>query len=129
MVRFGYTIAYVDDVIASVEFFERAFGMNRKFIDDSGDYGELDTGTTTLAFAKHSLGAANLPDGYINGTTSELPLGIEVALISDDVAATHQAALAEGAQEIKAPQQKPWGQIVSYVRTPAGILLEIGSEM
>lgn len=129
MVKFGFTIAYVDDVIASIKFFERAFGMSKKFIDDSGDYGELDTGTTTLAFAKHSLGAANLPDGYINGTTSELPLGIEIALMCDDVDSTHKAALAEGAREIKAPQQKPWGQFVSYVRTPAGILLEIGSEM
>jgi len=28
-----------------------AFVLKKKFIDESGDYGELDTGETTLSFA------------------------------------------------------------------------------
>ena len=34
---------------------------------------------------------------------------------------------AEGAVEIKAPETKPWGQVVPYVRCPDGTLVEIRS--
>lgn len=129
MVKFGYAISYVDDVTKAIEFFEQAFGMKRKFIDDSGDYGELDTGETTLAFASHSLGSANLPHGYVNGSTSSQPLGCEIALVTDQVLKAHKAALEHGGEQLKAPMEKPWGQTVSYVRAPSGVLLEICSPM
>jgi len=48
--KFGYTIVYVPDVLASVEFFERAFGLKRRFVHESG-YGEMETGATALASA------------------------------------------------------------------------------
>jgi len=34
-VKFGYTIIYVPDVISSIEFFERAFGFQRRFVHES----------------------------------------------------------------------------------------------
>jgi catechol 2,3-dioxygenase-like lactoylglutathione lyase family enzyme len=67
--KFGYTIVYVPDVLASVEFFEKAFGLKRRFLHESG-YGEMDTGTTALAFATHDLGASNLPGGYVKASHS-----------------------------------------------------------
>ncbi len=107
----------VPDVVASVEFFERAFGLKRRFIHDSG-YGELDTGASALAFASHELGAANLPGGYVKASQSGEPLGMEVALVTDQVAEGHAKAIAEGAVSLKEPVLKPWGQTVSYVRCP-----------
>ena len=124
--KFGYTIVYVPDVLASVEFFEKAFGLKRRFVHESG-YGEMDTGTTALAFATHDLGASNLPAGYVKASKSNEPLGIEIALVTDDVAAAHAKAIAEGAVSIKEPVVKPWGQTVSYVRCPDGTLVEICS--
>jgi selenide,water dikinase len=56
--QLGYTIVYVPDVAASLAFFEQAFGLQRRFLHEAGDYGELDTGATTLAFAAHALGRA-----------------------------------------------------------------------
>lgn len=47
---FRYTILYVEDVAASLAFYERAFAMERGFLHESGDYGELVTGATKLAF-------------------------------------------------------------------------------
>jgi lactoylglutathione lyase len=123
--KFGYTIIYVADVSSSIVFFETAFGFRKKFVDDSGDYGELDTGDTTLSFAAHSLGNANLPLGYIAVDSSDRPLGMEIAFVTDKIEATHQKAIAAGAVEIKAPTAKPWGQIVSYVRCPDGTLVEL----
>jgi lactoylglutathione lyase len=51
MVQFGYTILYVEDVEKSIVFYEKAFGFERKFITTENDYGELNTGQTTIAFA------------------------------------------------------------------------------
>jgi len=125
MVKFGYTIAYVDNVEKAISFFENAFGMSRKFITEENDYGELNTGETTLSFATHELGQSNFSGGYISGSASDKPLGTEIALVTTDVEASHLAALENGAGELKAPEQKPWGQVVSYVRCPSGLLLEL----
>ncbi len=59
--KFGYTIVYVPDVAASLAFFEKAFGLERRFLHESGTYGELATGETALAFAAHELGDMNFP--------------------------------------------------------------------
>ena len=125
MVKFGYTINYVCDVDMALSFFERAFEMKRRFITDENDYGELDTGETILAFASHELGRSNFSGGYISSTESDKPLGIEIALVTDNVNATHQCAIQHGAIELKSPETKPWGQTVSYVRCPSGILIEL----
>ncbi|MBF8177766.1 VOC family protein [Herminiimonas contaminans] len=123
--QFAYTIIYVPDVAASLDFFERAFGFNRKFLHESGTYGELETGATTLAFAAHELADKNYSGGHIAAHTSPKPLGMEIAFTTDDVAAAHARALAAGATELFAPIAKPWGQVVSYVRCPDGALVEL----
>ncbi|WP_047304936.1 VOC family protein [Pseudomonas fluorescens] len=123
--KFGYTIVYVPDVEASIRFFEDAFGFSRRFLDESADYGELDSGATTLAFASRELADANGEGGYQFCSPQQQPLGIEIALVTDDVPKAHAKALAAGATEHAAVQKKPWGQVVSYVRCPAGILVEL----
>jgi lactoylglutathione lyase len=125
--KFGYTIIYIPDVTASLIFFEKAFGFPRRFLHESGDYGELETGSTTLAFASHELGAMNFPSGYVAANNSAQPLGVEVAFVTPSVAEAHTQALAVGATEVKAPESKPWGQVVSYVRCPDGTLVELCS--
>ena len=123
--KLGYTIIYVPDVAASLTFFEKAFGLTRKFLHESGTYGELDTGATTLAFASHELGDMNFPGGHVQAHASAQPLGFEIALVTDDVPLAHAKAVAAGAKELAAPAAKPWGQVVSYVRCPDGILVEL----
>lgn len=125
--KFGYTIIYVPDVAASLAFFESAFGLSRRFLHESGDYGELETGETTLAFASLVLGAMNFPAGFVAASASGKPLGIEIALVTPTVAEAHARALAAGATELKAPEAKPWGQVVSFVRCPDGTLVEVCS--
>lgn len=125
--KFGYTIIYVPDVAASLAFFEAAFGMATRFVHDSGDYGEVVSGETTLAFASCELGRLNLPEGFVAASESSRPLGIEIALVTPAVAEAHAKALAAGATELKKPEAKPWGQVVSYLRCPDGTLVEICS--
>lgn len=39
--KLAYTILYVPDVVRAIEFYERAFGFQRGFVHESGEYGEL----------------------------------------------------------------------------------------
>lgn len=52
--RFGYTILYVDDVTATLAFYDRAFGLKARMVDENG-YAELDTGGTVLAFLSRAM--------------------------------------------------------------------------
>ncbi len=123
--KLGYTIVYVPDVSASLAFFGQAFGLKTRFPHPSGTSGELETGETTLSFAAHELGDSHFPAGFVRASDSAQPLGMEIALVTADVAAAHARALAAGARELAPPATKPWGQVVSYVRAPDGGLVEL----
>ena len=123
--KLGYTIIYVPDVAESLAFFEAAFGLKRRFLHESGTYGELETGETTLSFAAHELGAMNFPGGHVRASESSQPLGVEIALVAADVPEAHRKAIQVGAQELAPPVTKPWGQTVSFVRAPDGTLVEL----
>ena len=127
--RFAYAIGYVRDVERSVAFYEQAFGLQRRFVDESGQYAEMETGETTLAFASNELGASNLPGGFRRNDPAEPPAGVEIAFLTEDVDAAFRKALAAGATSVAEPKTKPWGQIVAYVRDRDGMLVEIGSQM
>jgi lactoylglutathione lyase len=124
--RFGYTILYVADVAASVDFYERAFGVERRLVHESGQYAELETGATTLAFADHDLAAQNLPDELRPRASGTRP-SFEVCFVADDVRAAYDKAREAGAEAISEPETKPWGQEVAYVRDPDGVLVEIAA--
>ncbi len=123
--NFGYTIIYVQDVLASVVFYEQAFGLSRKFVHDSGEYAEMATGETTLSFASNELAKSNLPEGFQQNSLANPPAGIEVAFTTDDVAGAFNRAVNAGATAIADPKEKPWGQTVAYVRDLNGVLVEL----
>ena len=127
--KLGYTIIYVPDVSASLEFFNRAFGIEQRFLHESGTYGELETGQTTLAFAAHELGALNFPGGHVDAHRSAKPLGFEIAVVTEDVEQAPRGALRARANEMAAPTAKPWGQMVSYLRCPDGCVVELCTPM
>lgn len=91
--KFGYTIVYAPDVSASLVFFERVFGFTKRFLHESGTYGELNTGETTLAFVAHSLGVMNFPGGHVEASSSQKPLGIETAFVTPSVREAHSKAI------------------------------------
>jgi lactoylglutathione lyase len=126
-VRFGYTIMYVEDVPRSLDFYERALGLKRRFLHESGDYGELETGATALAFATHGLAASNLPDVYDGATQNGGRPPFEVCFVTEDVAGAYERAVEAGADAVTEPKTKPWGQDVAYVRDPDGNLIELAS--
>lgn len=123
--KFGYTIIYVPDVERALSFYEKAFGFKRKFVAPGNEYGELDTGATTLAFAAYSLVKQILPEGFQESDPAKKPFGVEVAFVTNDVEKGYKKAVAAGARELAKPEEKPWGQTVSYVRDIHGYVIEI----
>lgn len=125
--KLSYTILYVKDVPSSVAFYEKAFGLKQRFIHESGQYAEMETGETKLAFASNELAKSNLPQGFQENSLSNLPAGIEIGFVDDDVPRAFAHALNSGATPVVEPKVKPWGQTVAYARDPDGILIEIAS--
>ena len=124
---FGYTILYVRDVPASLTFYERAFGQRRRFLHESGQYAELETGATALAFAAIELAASNLPGALAPAVAAESGPSFEVCFVTEDVGGAYERAVGEGAEPVSPPLSKPWGQDVAYVRDRDGTLVEIAS--
>ena len=94
----------------------------------SGAYGELNTGSTSLAFASESLreshgvtAALNRPDG--------IAAGAEIALIVSNIAQAYDHAVGNGAFPLVAPKETPWGQTVAYVPDCNGFLVELCSKL
>jgi len=46
--HFGATVLYVDNVVATVEFYSRAFGLRLRFFDEALGFAELDIGGSIL---------------------------------------------------------------------------------
>ena len=126
--RLGYVIVYVPDVVATVAFYERAFGLTRRFMNETGQYAEMETGGTALAFAQEDFVASN-GLAFRKNRAGDAAAGVEVGLVSADVAASFKIAIDAGAVAVVAPNRKPWGQTVSYVRDCNGVLVEICSAM
>ena len=125
MIKFAYTILYVQDVTKTIEFYEKSFGFTRKFVTPDNSYGELLTGETTLSFATTTLAKTSLKDGFIESSLTQKPFGIEIGFTTDDVEAALKSAVDAGAVLVAEPETKPWGQVVAYVRDPDGFLVEI----
>ncbi len=120
--QFAYAIFYVDDVPATLDFYERAFGQRRRFVSPQGDYGELETGGTALAFA--SLALMRSLGKSPRRADPAAPSG-EIAFTTADVAAAVARAVAAGATLVRAPEAMPWGQTIAYVHDADGVLVEL----
>lgn len=124
--QLGYTILYVPDVPATLTFYEAAFGLKTRFLHESGDYGELETGSTALAFSAHSL-MQQL--GKNPQTANAHAPSFEIALCTPDVPAALARAIAAGAKAMRPVEVMPWGQTIAYVADTNGFLVELCTPM
>lgn len=126
--KLGYTILYVENVEETIRFYENAFGLTRKFIAEGGQYGELDTGSTTLGFVRYDLAESN-DVGFNEEEAKPKSPTFELAFVDSDVDAAFTHAIENGAEKVKDPVMKPWGQKLGYVKDNNGFLIEIASPM
>ncbi|AYJ90950.1 VOC family protein [Bacillus safensis] len=119
--KMKYTILYVNDVEASIHFYQHVLGFPIKLRVES--YVEFDTGDVTLSInsrqdVKEALG---LPVPEANQASHTFEIGFVV----DDVEQTIASMKEKGVSIIKEPAKKPWGQTVAYVSDPDGHFIEI----
>lgn len=126
-VKLGYVVIYVPDVKEALRFYQLAFGVAQRFLHESGEYGELETGSTALAFANETTTPTSAE--FEPNRTNRKAAAAEVAFVVKDVDAAYARALSAGAATVLAPTTKPWGQVVSYVRDLNGFLVAICSEV
>lgn len=126
--KLGYTIMYVPDVDQALAFYENAFGFKTRFKTENGNYGELDTGATALGFVREAF-LESEGFSFLKNRPDQAPAGIQIAFVAEDVSLAYQKALGAGAVAVKAPAQKPWGQLVAVVRDLNGVIVEICSEI
>jgi len=122
--KLKYTILYVKDVAKSLEFYQQAFGFEIKMLHESGDYGELNTGDTTLSFSSLAL-MSDL--GKSPGEASKGAPTFEIAFESPNVEKALERAINAGATLVQNVQEEVWGQTTSYVSDIDNFLIEICS--
>jgi lactoylglutathione lyase len=125
--KLGYVILYVPDVRAAVDFYITAFALKLRFIHESGQYAEMETGSTTLAFANERF--TPTCGMFVPNRREKQSAGAEIALIAKNVEESYEQAVRYGALVVLLPVRKPWGQVIAYVKDLNGFLVEICSEM
>lgn len=123
----GYAILYVDSVEETISFYEKAFGLERGMLTETQEYGELKTGNTKLAFAANSFVKALTNVAFEAANPKKAAPPLELGFVTEEVEKSFNRAISAGAILVKHPEQKPWGQLVGYVRDNNGFLVEICS--
>lgn len=122
--KFKYTILYVENVSETLAFYEKAFGLKQAMLHESGDYGELDTGATTLSFTSLQLMAdLGKSPAKVNANTPSFEIAFETEQLKEAL----EKAIAAGATLVQDVREEPWGQTTSYVTDINGFLVEICS--
>lgn len=120
--KFKYTILYVQNVEETLKFYCQAFGFEQSMIHESGDYGELNTGSTTLSFSSLEL-MTNI--GKNPGQANPTSPTFEIAFETTDVPLALTKALKAGATLVQDTQEMPWGQTTAYISDRNGFLIEL----
>jgi catechol 2,3-dioxygenase-like lactoylglutathione lyase family enzyme len=116
-----YTVLIVEDLDRAVAFYTGVLGI--ALSHRSGGYAQLVTGPTRLALYSREHMAATL------GTPVEPPArnapGFEIGFLVPDVDEAWTALTQAGAEPVKEPTDRFWGQRTAYVRDPDGHLIEL----
>ena len=114
-------IVYVEDVAASLAFYERVVGLERDHLDEDGSYGELKAG---IGFAATWQAERHLDQPFRRNERDGIPFGFELDFAVDDVDAVFRRAIEAGAAPVWEPQEKPWGRAAMF-RDPDGVLVHV----
>jgi lactoylglutathione lyase len=129
--RFAGTAFFVTDVLATVDFYERAFGLRRRYVHPSNEYAELALGESFLAFTGERLIAELGLIGSLEARPNRpnlAPIAVEIAFVTEAIEDVYEHAIAAGAVPVKLPTPMPWGQTICVVRDLNGALIEIASQ-
>jgi lactoylglutathione lyase len=120
-----YIILIVEDLDRALHFYTRVLGL--RLGHRSGDYAQLDTGATRLAFYTRSAMAKTLSMS-LDAPAPNAP-GFEIGFKVADVDAAFSELVARGAPAVVPPTDRFWGQRTAYIRDPDGHLVELAQDL
>jgi len=120
-----YLILIVEDLDRALGFYVDVLGL--RLGHRSGDYVQLDTGTTRLALYTRSAMAKTLGMA-LDPPVSNAP-GFEVGFKVSDVDAAFTELIARGAQPVTPPTDRFWRQRTAYLRDPDRHLIELAQDL
>ena len=126
--KLGYAFVWVEDAEKAVQFYEEAFGFERRSLTDNGElglYAEMETGATTLAIADQKEARVLFPDGFQENNPAQAPGAFQISFVTPGVEASYEATLQAGATKTAEPQTQPRGQAIARVRDLSGVLVSI----
>lgn len=126
--KLSYTILYVKNVQTSIDFYQVAFGLELKFKHESGDYAEMQTGETTLAFCCYDLADQVVRMSY-QKPSFDRPIASQLTLEPTDVKSAFEQAKCAGARVLCEPEIKPWNFEVAILQDPDGHLIELAKNL
>jgi lactoylglutathione lyase len=120
-----YVVLIVEDLDRSLNFYTKVLGL--RLGHRAGEYAQLDTGTTRLAFYTRNAMSKTL--GLpLQAPPHDAP-GFEIGFKVSDVDAAFEELVSKGASPAMEPTTRPWGQRTAYVRDPDGHLVELAQDL
>jgi len=120
-----YTVLIVEELDRSVAFYSEVLGISLSH--QTSGYAQLITGQTRLALYTRESMSATL------GQELEAPArnapSSEIGFLVADVDEAYQVITERGAESVKEPTDRFWGQRTAYVRDPDGHLIELVQQL
>lgn len=120
-----YVILIVDDLDRTLGFYTQVLGL--RLGHRSGEYAQLDTGTTRLGFYTRTAMTQAL--GFSLTKPAADAAGFELGFKVADVDAAYTELIEKGAAAATPPTTRPWGQRTAYLRDPDGHLIELAQDL
>jgi len=116
-----YTVLVVEDLDRALGFYVDVMGLTVSH--RAGEYAQLVTGTTRLAFYTRRAMSETL--GRELARPDETAPAFELGFKVEDVDAAWADLVGRGIPSVCPPRDRTWGQRTAYVRDPDGNLVEL----
>ena len=120
-------IIYVSDVAATVRFYEQAFGMAVRTLNEDHQFAQMETVAMALSFDAESAAAASGRTVRPNRPADSAAPAIQITLVTETIQEAFARVAAAGGTVVNPPTEKPWGQVLGVVRDNSGVLIEVGT--
>ena len=117
----------VEDMAKMIRFYRDVLGFEIKETEDSSNVYLVKDGTLFLLYGRKDFeNMTSRKYDYVKGLNGHFELALYVDTF-DEVDATYERVIKQGATSVLAPTTEPWGQRTCYIADPEGNLIEIGS--
>mgnify|MGYP003316118796 FL=1 len=117
----------VENMASMIRFYRDVLGFEIKETEDTSNVYLVKDGTLFLLYGRKDFeNMTSRKYDYVKGLNGHFELALYVDTF-DEVDATYERVIKQGATSVLAPTTESWGQRTCYIADPEGNLIEIGS--